>query len=168
MKHSRSIVVMGVSGCGKSTIAAALALALGQAFFDADGFHPPANVEKMRNGQALTDTDRWPWLAALNQKLRAQEQEGSPSVLACSALKQIYRDALSKDLPQLVFVHLQGSLELIAKRMAARQHEYMPASLLQSQFATLETPTDAITVSIDQPVEQIVAAILVRLENKTP
>jgi gluconokinase len=150
---------MGVSGSGKSTIGEPLAERLGWPFFDADEFHPPANVAKMASGVPLTDADRWPWLALLNAKLKGEEN----AVLACSALKQSYRDALAKDLADCRFVHLRGSIELIRARLAERQHRYMPASLLDSQFATLEPPRDAIEVDIGQAPERCLELILGRL-----
>ena len=153
------VVVMGVSGSGKSTIGEPLAARLGYPFFDADEFHPPANVAKMASGVPLTDADRWPWLALLNAKLKGEKN----AVLACSALKQSYRDALATGLADCRFVHLRGSIELIRARLAERQHRYMPASLLDSQFATLEPPADAIEVDIAQAPGQCVDRILARL-----
>jgi carbohydrate kinase (thermoresistant glucokinase family) len=158
------LVVMGVSGSGKSTIGALLAQRLGVAFLDADEFHPPANVAKMASGTPLTDEDRWPWLALLNEKLKAQKTTGA--VLACSALKQAYRDALARDLADCRFVHLRGSRELIGARLAARQHRYMPASLLESQFATLEAPAGAIDVDIADPPARCAERILETLRPK--
>ena len=153
------VVLMGVSGSGKSTIGKPLAERLGFPFFDADEFHPPQNVAKMAAGTPLTDADRWPWLALLNGKLKDQKN----AVLACSALKQSYRDALAKGLADCRFVHLRGSLELIRARLADRKHRYMPASLLESQFATLEPPANALAVDIAQApgrcVEEIVASL---------
>jgi gluconokinase len=155
------IIVMGVSGCGKSTIGKPLAERLGFPFFDADEFHPPENVAKMAAGTALTDADRWPWLALLNGKLKEQKN----AVLACSALKQSYRDALAKGLTDCRFVHLRGSIELIRSRLAARKHRYMPASLLESQFATLEPPADAIEIDIGQAPGACLRAIESRLDR---
>jgi carbohydrate kinase (thermoresistant glucokinase family) len=153
------IVVMGVSGCGKSTIGKELALRLGYPFLDADEFHPPANVAKMAAGTPLTDEDRAPWLALLNEKLKA----AGDAVLACSALKENYRRLLSQGVGDCRFVHLKGSPELIRARLAERKHRYMPASLLDSQFATLEAPAEGIEVDIAQPPERCVEAILARL-----
>lgn len=147
---------MGVSGCGKSTIGKPLAERLGFPFFDADEFHPPENVAKMAAGTALTDADRWPWLALLNGKLKEQKN----AVLACSALKQSYRDALAKGLPDCRFVHLRGSIELIRSRLAERKHRYMPASLLESQFATLELPREAIEVDIAHAPGHCIDAVM--------
>ena len=153
------VVVMGVSGAGKTTLGAALAQRLGMPFLDADEFHPPENVAKMAAGTALTDEDRWPWLERANRELRAR----SDAVLACSALKASYRQRLSQGVADCRFVHLRGSLELIRSRLEERQHRYMPASLLESQFATLEPPAEAIEVDVAQPPECCVAAILAAL-----
>jgi carbohydrate kinase (thermoresistant glucokinase family) len=153
------IIVMGVSGCGKSTIGQLLADRLGYPFLDADELHPPGNVAKMAAGTPLTDADRQPWLELLNAKLRGQ----GDAVLACSALKESYRQILSKGLADCRFVHLHGSMELIRARLDKRQHRFMPASLLESQFATLEPPAGALAVDIAQPparcVEEIAAAL---------
>jgi gluconokinase len=153
------VVVMGVSGAGKSTIGELLASRLRCRFLDADQFHPAANVAKMAAGTPLTDEDRWPWLQNLNFKLR----EGQTAVLACSALKESYRQALASGLTDCRFVHLNGNIELIRARLKQRQHRYMPASLLESQFATLEPPTHAIGVDIGQSPERCVEDILAAL-----
>jgi gluconokinase len=153
------VVVMGVSGCGKSTIGQLLASRLNCPFLDADEFHPPENVAKMAAGSPLTDEDRRPWLELLNGKLLAYKK----AVLACSALKESYRQILSKGLDDCRFVHLRGSIELIRARLAERKHRYMPSSLLESQFATLEEPGNAIEIDIAvapaQIIEQISAAL---------
>jgi gluconokinase len=153
-----AVVVMGVSGCGKSSVGAALAQRLDARFLDADDFHPPANVEKMRAGIPLDDTDRTPWLARLNAALRAALDDRASVVLACSALKARYRAALAVGIPTLRVVHLTGSFELIESRIAARSHRYMPASLLASQFAALEAPEHAVVLEIDRDVETLAAA----------
>jgi len=150
---------MGVSGAGKSTIGAALARELGWRFIDADDHHPPGNVAKMSAGLPLTDADRAPWLESLNSVLR---QEGN-AVIACSALKQSYRDRLAAGITAPVFVFLQGERELIGSRLAQRQHRYMPASLLRSQFEALEPPAKAIAVDISADVPACVAAIVKQL-----
>jgi carbohydrate kinase (thermoresistant glucokinase family) len=152
------VIVMGVSGCGKSTIGTLLAQRLGVVFLDADEYHPPENVAKMAAGVPLGDADRRPWLERLNAELRNR----SDAVLACSALKESYRKVLAQGI-DCRFVHLRGSIELIRSRMTQRQHRYMPASLLESQFATLEAPARAIEVDIarspDDCVETVVAAL---------
>jgi len=152
-------VIMGVSGSGKTTIGKLLAVRLGCEFLDGDDLHPSENVAKMTAGTPLTDADRWPWLELLNGKLHAQKN----AVLACSALKETYRQALSLGLADCRFVHLRGSLELIRSRLADRKHRYMPASLLESQFATLEPPADAIEVDVGTSIEDCLAAIETRL-----
>jgi len=149
-------VVMGVCGCGKTVVGSRLAQRLGARFIDADDLHPPANVEKMRAGIPLDDADRAQWLVLLNARLRESAAAGEPVVLACSALKQRYRDTLAAGLTGLRVVHLTGSRELIAARLAGRQHRYMPASLLDSQFTALEPPTDAIVIDVAMPVDAVV------------
>jgi gluconokinase len=159
------VIVMGVSGCGKSTVAQALAKQLSSRCLDADDFHPQANVDKMRAGQPLTDTDRWPWLDKLNAILRHTAAKNESMVLACSALREVYRERLGQRIhrAKFVIVHLHGSFELIESRIRSRQHQYMPSTLLQSQFATLESPTNAIDVPIEMPIEQQVALIVEKL-----
>jgi cysteine-S-conjugate beta-lyase len=156
------VVVMGVSGCGKSTVGGAVAEALRWPFLEADDFHPPENVAKMSAGVPLTDQDRWPWLDAVVEALRAALAKNPNVVLACSALKQSYRDRLARG-GELTFVHLRGDAETIADRLAARHHRYMPASLLASQFAALEPPADAIDIdircSVATQVQQILTAL---------
>jgi gluconokinase len=152
------VVVMGVSGCGKSTVGALLAQRLGAEFLDADEFHPPENVAKMASGMPLGDADRRPWLERLNAELRKRQH----AVLACSALKESYRGALAEGI-DCRFVHLRGSIELIRSRMTQRQHRYMPASLLESQFAALEAPARAIEVDIAQPPERCVETVIASL-----
>ncbi|HVL55495.1 MAG TPA: gluconokinase [Burkholderiaceae bacterium] len=154
---------MGVSGSGKSAVGEALARALQWQFFDADDFHPPHNVRKMAAGIPLDDADRAPWLERLNAVLRHAVARGGCAVLACSALRQRYRDALRDRVPNLAFVHLAGEFALIEKRLAQRQHRYMPSSLLRSQFEALEPPLDAAVVDIAAPPDQIVAALIARL-----
>ncbi len=156
---STHLVVMGVSGCGKTTLGTDLARALGWSFFDADDFHPPENVAKMRTGTPLTDADRAPWLAKLHEMLKAHPH----SVLACSALKEKYRAVLQEELPDLRFVHPHGAFDVIAARIEARSKEtghYMPASLLRSQFDALEPCADAVVVDIDMPRQERVAWVL--------
>jgi gluconokinase len=156
------VIVMGVAGSGKSTIGQRLAERLGWPFFDGDDFHPARNVEKMRQGQPLTDEDRADWLSVLAALSNEQVRQGQSAVIACSALKQAYRDRLRTEAVR--FVYLRGSADLIATRLRQRRGHYMPVSLLASQFATLEEPQDALTVDIDQPPEQIVASIITALQ----
>ncbi|ABD89209.1 gluconokinase [Rhodopseudomonas palustris] len=162
----RVLIVMGVSGAGKSTIAEALARRLGWRFADADGFHPAANVAKMSAGHPLTDDDRWPWLQAIADEIDRVAAAGDHAVIACSALKRAYREVLVHGRGDVRLVYLDGDRALIAARMAARQHHFMPPGLLDSQFGTLEVPhadEQPIVVAIDRPVEAIVADILARL-----
>ncbi|MCS6547736.1 gluconokinase [Curtobacterium flaccumfaciens pv. flaccumfaciens] len=169
------VLVMGVSGSGKSTIGQALTDALvarGEpcVFVDADDLHPVANKEKMRQGIPLTDEDRWPWLDACAARIAAVESDGSRCVMANSALKRAYRDRLRESAPGLVIAFLDGSRDLIAERQSHRQHEYMPTTLLDSQFATLERPQPdeaAVAVSIDGPVDDTVREILAALAVTT-
>ena len=152
------VVMMGVCGCGKTTVGRALADTLGWPFFDADDFHPPENVARMAAGIPLTDEDRWPWLARMTEAMRAIDSRGGNAVLACSALRQAYRDRLAAA-GDVRFVHLAGDYDTIAARLAGRSHRYMPASLLGSQFATLERPANALDVDIRQDVPAQVAQI---------
>jgi gluconokinase len=161
---SRAIIVMGVSGSGKSMLGGALASRLGWRFADADHFHPPENVEKMRQGHALNDADRAPWLARLNALLRHSVAKDQAIVLACSALKDRYRIALADKVPHLGFVHLHGSFELIAERMSKRKGHYMPTSLLKSQFEALEPPENVLVVPISNTIEMSVAQVLKQIE----
>lgn len=157
------ILLMGVSGSGKTVVGEILARDLGWRFIDADDYHPPANVEKMRSGHPLTDEDRWPWLDRLNQLLREADTRHESAVLGCSALKQSYRDRLARGVADIRYVHLKGSFELILSRLAARKHRYMPASLLRSQFDTLEEPTDALTIDISDSPEVLASRIRAEL-----
>ena len=157
------IVVMGVSGSGKSTVGAALAQRLRVPFGDADDFHPPANVAKMTAGEALNDDDRWPWLDAIGEWLAAHDA----GVMTCSALKRSYRDVLRRHRLDVEFVHLHGDREVITRRQATRPGHFMPASLLDSQFATLEPLEDderGFVVDVDQSIDQIVDAAVAGLD----
>ena len=163
MPFSRPVVVMGVSGSGKTTVGAALADALGLPFVDGDELHPAANVAKMAAGIPLDDADRAPWLDAVGAVLAA-----GPVVVACSALKRAYRDRLRAAAPALELVFLDGSRELLASRLVARPGHFMPASLLDSQLATLERPSPderPVTVDIAAPVAEIVASLAERLTD---
>jgi gluconokinase len=157
------VVVMGVTGAGKTTVGRLLARELGGDFLDADDYHPAANVAKMRAGQALTDDDRRPWLARLNEVLRAYAARSAGVVLACSALKAGYREQLVAGLPDSRIVYLRGTKALIAARLEARRGHYMNPALLDSQFATLEEPDVAIVADIGPEPEAIAAAILAQL-----
>jgi gluconokinase len=158
------VILMGVTGCGKTTVGALLAETCGWDFHDADDFHPEENVAKMKSGAALNDEDRWPWLARLNAFLLASARQGKSLVLACSALKQIYRDRLARDCPAARFVFLDGDIELIRARLAARHGHYMNPKLLDSQFAILERPQDALRLDVAGSPADLVKIIRERLE----
>jgi gluconokinase len=158
-----ALIVMGVSGSGKSTIADALAKRLGWRFEDGDRFHPASNVAKMSAGQPLTDEDRWPWLQAIANEIDRLCGKRQRAVVACSALKRAYRNVLVHGRDDVRIVFLDGTQELIASRLAARRGHFMPPGLLASQFKTLEPPTAderPITVSIDTTVDAIVDDIV--------
>lgn len=156
------VVVMGVSGCGKSSVGRALAEALGCPFYDGDDFMPPENIAKMASGVPLNDDDRRPWLARLHGLIGERLASGGGAVIACSALRRRYRDQLRGELAGVRFVYLEGNFELIRSRMEARSGHYMKAEMLRSQFEALEPPgpDEALPVSIEPPVEEIAAAIL--------
>jgi gluconokinase len=157
---------MGVSGSGKSTIADELAERIGWRYEDGDRFHPASNVAKMKAGHPLTDEDRWPWLQAIANEIDRVCNTGEHAVIACSALKRAYRDILVHGRSDVRIIYLKGSQQLIAGRLAQRKGHFMPAGLLDSQFATLEPPADSenpVTVSIDASVESIVDDIVHQL-----
>lgn len=153
------VVVMGVSGSGKTTIGIRLAEVLGWPFYDGDDFHPPENVAKMRSGVPLTDADRAPWLSNLRSLIRSLLDEGRSAVLTCSALRRAYRAQLQVDEARVRFVYLKGSFDLIRARLQNRTGHFMPPALLASQFAALEEPEAALVVTIDQSPDAIVHAI---------
>jgi len=162
-----ALVIMGVSGSGKSTIADALAKELGWRYEDGDKFHPASNVAKMRAGHPLTDEDRRPWLQAIADEIERSCKRGERVVIACSALKRAYRDMLVRRRSDVRIVFLDGTEALIAGRLAARKGHFMPPGLLRSQFRTLEPPTPderPVTVSIDATVEAIVDDIVSQLK----
>jgi gluconokinase len=162
-----ALIVMGVSGSGKTTVASKLAGRLHWTFEDGDRFHPKSNVEKMRAGQPLTDEDRWPWLNAIADEVERLCTAGGHAVIACSALKRTYRDVLLRGRDDVRFVFLNGTQQLIAHRLSLRKDHFMPPGLLDSQFRTLEPPgldEDAIDVSIDATVDAIVDDIVSKLE----
>jgi len=156
------IVLMGVAGSGKTTVGRLLAESLGWQFFDADDFHSPANVEKIRTGIPLTDEDRAPWLEAMRQAIAGWIVSGIQAVLACSALKSTYRDVLEVS-PDVQFFYLKGSYELIRQRLISRHGHFATEQILSSQLETLEEPTGAVTVDITPPPAEIVAEIQARL-----
>jgi len=158
------VILMGVSGSGKTTIGQILSEKLSWPLFDADEFHSAASIEKMRNGIPLEDADRWPWLDRMNAMLREREARGESVLLACSALKQAYRDRLSKGIAEIRWIYLKGQIELIRERLEARKGHYMKAGLLESQFAALEEPEHALSVDIDDSPDSIADSILGRLQ----
>ena len=170
-KPARIIVIMGVSGCGKSSVGEELSRLLGVQFLDGDGFHPPANKEKMRQGIPLEDEDRWPWLKILANALKKSAVENAKVVGACSALRRAYRDYLTEQAGEpITFVHLSGEKELIMSRIGVREHEYMPTSLLDSQFATLEVPGEdenVLTLDIDQSIDALANQALDALNSSS-
>ena len=161
MRAPGPLVVMGVSGSGKSTVGEALAARLGAAYVDADDLHPPANIARMRGGQPLTDEDRWPWLDDVGRWLA--DHVDPPGVTACSALRRAYRDRLRRWAPTTAFVHLDGDPALIAARQSSRPGHFMPANLLQSQFQTLEPlePDErGVAIDVDQSIDAIVESFV--------
>lgn len=166
-----ALVVMGVSGSGKSTVADRLAARLGWRYEDGDSFHPASNVAKMSAGQPLTDADRWPWLQAIADEIDCLSAAGERAVIACSALKRAYREVLVHGRDDVRLVLLDGTQDLIAARLDARKGHFMPPGLLASQFRTLERPKAderPIIVSINAPVEHIVDEIVTQLEMVAP
>jgi len=159
---------MGVAGCGKSSVGEAIALLTGSTYVDGDALHPPCNIAKMSRGEPLGDVDRWPWLAAVGKMLATRQ---GVTIVGCSALKRVYRDRIREEAgAPVTFVYLSGTRELIASRMTARSGHFMPLSLLENQFATLEPPgadEHAVTVDIDRPLGEIVVAIMLALKEKT-
>ena len=162
----RVAVVMGVSGSGKTTVGRLLAETLGWLFYDADDFHPAANVEKMGRGEALVDADRWPWLRALRDLIRRCLEERTSAVLACSALKASYREVLVEGNEAVVFVYLAGTPETIEARLAARRGHFFNPELLASQFAALEEPAGAIVIPVRHDPDAMVEAVLRALEAR--
>jgi carbohydrate kinase (thermoresistant glucokinase family) len=166
-----AVVVMGVSGSGKTTVAELLAKQLSWQFMEGDRLHPPTNVEKMRQGIPLTDADRAPWLDRIGEELKSWAAQGRSGVMTCSALKRAYRDRIRSARPDVRFVYLRGSQALIQGRVATRHHEYMPASLLMSQFDALEEPTPdepVVTVDVGGSPDAEVAAVIAALNLAVP
>jgi len=159
------VIVMGVAGCGKSSVAKMLADALPASFIDADDLHPQSNIKKMSAGIPLTDEDRAPWLSTISSESRKLADANGAAVVACSALRRSYREILNQA-GAVKYIHLAGSFELIQSRMSLREDHFMPESLLRSQFATLEDPSseqNVITINIDQLIEDIVTEAKQRL-----
>ncbi|NNJ88891.1 MAG: gluconokinase [Eudoraea sp.] len=163
MTKSKNIfVIMGVSGCGKSTIGRMLAETLSLPFFDGDDYHPEKNIQKMSKGEPLNDQDRHSWLMSLNQLGKEHQNKGA--VIACSALKEMYRDIIEKDLdPVPIWIYLEGSYDFILKRLEQRSGHFMPANLLRSQFDALEPPTKAIRVPLKLEPKKIINEILKKI-----
>jgi gluconokinase len=165
---SCTVVVMGVSGVGKTTIARLLAERLDVPFAEGDDFHSPASIAKMSAGVPLEDADRWPWLAAIGDWLRERDASGGGGVVTCSALRRAYRDVLRTASPRVFFLHLRGSPELVGDRLGRRGGHFMPAALLRSQFATLEPlapEENGAVIDVDAPPEQLVEAALAELKD---
>lgn len=164
-KNFAAIIVMGVSGCGKTTVGRLLAERLGWTYIESDEYHSPVDIEKMSSGIPLNDEDRWPWLKRLHDVLFDHSEKNQSVVLACSALKQSYRDLLVSGLDNIFFVFLKGDFELIQQRMRKRQH-YMKADMLHSQFDALEEPQNAMIMDIQQSPEKIMEKILTQLPDQ--
>jgi carbohydrate kinase (thermoresistant glucokinase family) len=163
------LIIMGVSGCGKTTIAELLSRELGWEYRDGDEFHPKSNVEKMHSGTPLTDEDRWPWLKAIAAWIDQRRQAGEHAIVTCSALKRSYREILAGARTDVGLIYLKGDEELIAQRLSKRHHHFMPKALLHSQFQALQEPgpdEHPITVSIEPAPEEIAAAILEKLRRR--
>lgn len=165
MSDTRFFILMGVSGSGKTTIGKAIATKIGWDFYDADDFHPQENIAKMENGIPLTDSDRAPWLAALHDLIESCLKLNQPGVLACSALKENYRQKLLEGNQEVKLIYLKGSYELIWSRMSARKDHYMKPEMLRSQFDALEEPSDALVVDISLSVDEIKQIILQHLNR---
>ena len=165
MSDTRFFILMGVSGSGKTTIGKAIATKIGWDFYDADDFHPQENITKMENGIPLTDSDRAPWLAALHNLIESCLKLNQPGVLACSALKENYRQKLLEGNQEVMIIYLKGSYELIWSRMSARKDHYMKPEMLRSQFDALEEPSDALVVDISLSVDEIKQIILQHLNR---
>lgn len=158
--ETKFFILMGVSGCGKTTVGKLLAQRLGWDFYDADDFHPHENITKMAAGVALNDDDRRPWLGTLHELIAKCLKDGYPGVLACSALKESYRQSLLAGNQHVQIIYLKGSFELIQSRIQARNGHFMKSAMLQSQFDSLEEPLNCLTISISLSMEEIVSTVL--------
>jgi gluconokinase len=159
------IIIMGVSGSGKTTIGRALAKTLRWGFSDADDFHSPANVEKMKKGIPLTDEDREPWLRSIRAAIEQWKRDEPGHVLACSALKGSYREILGQNDPEVKFVYLQGGFDLICQRLKERKSHFFNPALLRSQFDALENPKDALVVDVSKEPQEVIGAILEAIQQ---
>ncbi|WP_226571994.1 gluconokinase [Mangrovibacter yixingensis] len=168
----KSIILMGVSGSGKSLVGTKLAQQLPAKFIDGDDLHPRNNIDKMSRGESLNDDDRFPWLARLNDVSYSLYKKNEVGIIVCSSLKRIYRDKLREGSPNIIFLWLKGDYETIRSRMAGRAGHFMPVALLQSQFATLEEPQDdepdVFAVEVNAPVEEVTARCIAVLQNLNP
>ncbi|HMP95491.1 MAG TPA: gluconokinase [Kiritimatiellia bacterium] len=165
MIHPQQIVVMGVSGCGKSSVGRALATRLGWRYIEGDDFHPKANIDKMSAGIPLTDEDRWPWLDVLHTRLKDAAERGESVVLSCSALRQVYRNRLTRGLSHARFVYLKGEREALLRNMNKRIGHFMKAGMLDSQLITLEEPADAIILPCEGLIDAIAAEAAERINR---
>jgi gluconokinase len=163
--HPQSVVLMGVAGSGKTAVGMQVARKLDWIFLDADDFHPPANIEKMKHGIPLNDQDRAPWLQRLHDELQHQMADRHSVILACSALKESYRDVLRDEVSPPTFVYLDVDLETILDRLQHRSAHFFPKELMESQFAALEKPKDAIIIDARKPLEAVVDDVLLALEE---
>ena len=161
--HLRAVILMGVAGSGKTAVGMQVAQKLNWIFLDADNFHPPANIEKMKHGIPLNDEDRAPWLQRLHDELQHQMAEGHSVILACSALKESYRKVLRDEVSPPTFVYLDVDLQTIRDRLQHRTAHFFPKELMESQFAALEKPKDAIVVDARKPLDEVVDQVIQRL-----
>lgn len=166
----RSIIVMGVSGSGKTTVGEAVARRIHAKFIDGDDLHPRANIQKMGSGHPLNDEDRMPWLERLSDAAYSLHHKNESGIIVCSALKRRYRDRLREDNPEMVFLYLKGSFDVIMERLKARSGHFMPTDLLKSQFEALEEPgseePDVICVDIDADIDEVVQRCVLALEKQ--
>jgi gluconokinase len=163
--NPRAVVLMGVAGSGKTAVGTIVAEKLHWLFLDADNFHPPANIEKMKHGIPLDDADRAPWLKRLHDELQRQINEGRSVILACSALKEAYRQILRDETTPPTFIYLDVDPETIRERLSHRTAHFFPKQLMESQFAALEKPKDAISIDARKPLDEVVSAVTKVLET---